>query len=122
VGRAKVAPRPAEDPRPAENLPPAEDLRPDQEPRLAPAREPLARKAVPPADRTKAITIAMPPPPVFVDDTGSRHRRMLAVVTTVAVTIVLLAVAVWASQSGTPVQPAPVVTCGSGHAAGCASR
>jgi hypothetical protein len=27
----------------------------------------------------------------------------------------LLALAVWASQSGAPVQPAPVVTCGSGQ-------
>lgn len=75
-----------------------------------------------PADRTKAMTVAQAPPPVFVDDTGVRHRRMWAVTTAVAVTIVLLAIAVWASQSGAPVRPAPVVTCGSGHAAGCAGR
>jgi hypothetical protein len=56
-----------------------------------------------------------PVPPVFVDPSGARRRRLrrLAYLTGVALLLVLLAL--WLSQLGGPVRPSTTVPCASAH-------
>jgi hypothetical protein len=45
------------------------------------------------------------PPPVFVDPTGARRRRVRRVTYTAGVLLVLVVIVVWLSQLGGPARP-----------------
>lgn len=63
------------------------------------------------AERTSVMSVPAVPPPVFVDDSGRRHRRLRAALYLLASVIIIAAITVWLSVSATPVHPAPVSTC-----------
>lgn len=87
----------------------------------------IPRPGTPPthADRTNVMSVPATPRPVFVDDSGRRHRRLRAATYALACVIVVVAIAVWLSVSAAPVHPAPVSTCASATPArspGCPRR
>ena len=61
--------------------------------------------------RTNIFTVLPKPPPVFVDDSGRRRRRLGTIAFALASLTLIIAAAVWFSVVMAPVRPAPVVTC-----------
>lgn len=88
-------------------------------------RERIPTSGTPPAThaaRTSVMWAPASPRPVFVDDSGRRHRRLRTVLYVLACLIVAAAITVWLSVSASPVHPAPLPTCTSGqsaHSSGC---
>lgn len=63
------------------------------------------------------ISVPVPPPPVFVDESGRRHRRMRTTLYVFACVIIVAALALWVSVSAAPLYPAPISTCTPGQSA-----
>ena len=71
---------------------------------------------------TSLISVPAPPPPVFVDDTGRRHRRLRTTLYVLACVIIVATLTIWLSISAAPLYPAPISTCTPGesvHSPGC---
>lgn len=57
-----------------------------------------------------------PPPPVFVDATGQRKRRLGIVAAAIAILALVLVALVWLSQAADDVRPQPAVRCATASA------
>ena len=69
----------------------------------------VAAAPVPKAIRTHVINVGdEPPPPVFVDSSGRRKRRLRRFAYALCVAALLLVAVLWLSQAGDDVRPKPM--------------
>ena len=75
----------------------------------------VGKAVLPEHEVTDLIRHGVPePPPVFVDPSGARRRRLRWVAYTVGLLLVLIVAVVWVSQLSGPAHPPPRVPCASG--------
>ena len=74
----------------------------------AAVRRIVAAAPVPKAIRTHVINVDDEPPPVFVDSSGRRKRRLRRFAYALCVAALLLVAVLWLSQAGDDVRPTPM--------------
>jgi hypothetical protein len=78
---------------------------------------PVGVASVDPQQTTALKAGERPPPPVFVDASGRRHRGLRRLGIAAGIAVVLLLVALWVTQLGHPVRPDRTTPCPGASAA-----
>jgi hypothetical protein len=71
----------------------------------------VGRAKLPNPEHTNVLRIGADPPPVFVDPSGARRRRLRRLAYLLGVVVVVALLVVWLSQFSEPAKPPPTNAC-----------